>query len=134
MFHERLSKVDVEKGFIPHNEIVGWTQGPHGVSRPITGVVIGRELRGVVTREDGQVFFQVDTYIKPTGNEFPLKSIPGSHIHHGWSGKEFEVTQQLSPDFALKLEFSPNIEELRADKALPLLNTPAPEDLQSLIA
>lgn len=96
----------LRQNFFPRNEVVGWTQGPHGSSRPVTGVVIGREMRGIVSGDQGDMRFRIQTYVKPHGNNYPLSLIRNSVEHNGLSGFEFEITQDLSPEFALGLDYS----------------------------
>jgi hypothetical protein len=130
MFHERLAEVVNNKGFIPHNENVGWIEGPHGTSHSVTGVVIGRDLLGLVTKDNGRILFHVDTYVKPTGNLNILTQIPGSDLHQGLSGVEVKITQELSPEYAMRLSYTSTKEELKAEQEVTLLNSH--ESLQNL--
>lgn len=106
MFRETEQNT-LQAGFIKRNEIVGWTQN-NGVSRPVTGVVIGREMSGVVSGPKG-IKIRVQNYVQPTGNEYLLNSLPNSAAHEGISGKEYVISQDFSPEYAMALEYSPVI-------------------------
>lgn len=116
MFHEKQQSslfaqdYSSSQSFIPQNEIAGWTQGLHGASKPITGLIIGREMRGIVTKDNGNIKIRVQSYYKITGNEQPLLKIPNAKPHDGWSGKEIEITEDLAPEYAYKLKYSPSTE------------------------
>lgn len=97
------------KEFIQHKAVVGWAE-IHGSSKPITGLVIGRETTGMVTTDEG-VYLEVETYVKVTGNEFPLLSIPNSRIQNGSTGKEVVIVENLTPEFAMVLSFTKHNQE-----------------------
>lgn len=105
VLHKHFSETGERKSFIPRSEVVGWTQGPHGSSRPVTGVVVGREMRGITSNEE-KLTIQVQTYVKVTGNEFPLSLLKGAKPHSGLSGYEFEITEDVSPEHAFGLDYT----------------------------
>lgn len=65
-------------------------------------------MRGVVTGPEQDLKIRIQTYIRPTGNEFPLLQIPNAKQHSGWSGGEIEITQDVSPEYAFSLNYSRN--------------------------
>ena len=91
----------------PKSEVVGWADIGTS-SRPITGVVIGREMRGIVSNDSEDIKIRVQTYVKPYGNDYPLSIIKDAALHEGWSGKEFEITHDYSPERAMQMQYSPN--------------------------
>lgn len=96
-----------KKIFNPHNETAGWIQGPIS-TRPVTGVVIGRELRDVFAPSDGEIMAVIESYYANTGNGEPLTSLPDAQWHDGWSPmKEIVVKSFLSLESAMKLDYSP---------------------------
>lgn len=106
MFHETLRDTLEPKKFISRCEVVGWTQSRYATSHPINALVVGRELGGVVTKDNGEIKFEVWTYVYPMGNECAFKLLPNAHPHDGYRGKEFIIKDQYSPSFAMKLEYS----------------------------
>lgn len=102
---------NARRTFFPRSEVVGWTQGfhgsnggSHGRSIGVSGLVVGRELRGVVSSDN--IKLRVQTYVKVTGNEYPLRLLPNAKPHEGLSGFEFEITDDFSPKYALTLSYS----------------------------
>jgi hypothetical protein len=107
MLHEALLEIPKHQGFISKNETVGWTQGPHGTSRPVIAVVVGREMRGITTLETGELKVRAQTYVIATGNEHILSSLPHTKSNpQGWRENEFEITENFSPEYAFKLSYS----------------------------
>lgn len=97
---------NLRQRFDARNEIVGWTQGPHGSSRPVNGIVIGREMRGIVSDDENNIRLRIQTYIKPSGNEYPLSLVKNSSKQMGLSGHEFVITDDVSPEYAFGLDYS----------------------------
>lgn len=121
MFHEALQEGTIQKTFFSQNEVIGWADIGTS-SRPVTGLVIGREIRGVVTNDKGEVKMRVQTYVKPTGNIEPLDRVCGSKRHWGWSGPEFEITDDFSPEYAMTLSYSPtSAQRLTENETLNIL-------------
>lgn len=95
-----------KNSFRRESEVVGWLDF-HGSSKPITGIVAGREMRGIITTPTGELLMRTQTYIQVTGNEYILNSLPNSTPHdEGWSGKEVIITEDLPLEYAMKLKYS----------------------------
>jgi len=103
MFHEQ-STTEQMSNFRSRNEIVGWTQGH--TCRPVTGVVVGREMSGLVSYDNGSVKMRVKKYIKPTGNNYILSTLPNAQPHNGIAGPEYVISEDLSLEYAMSLDYS----------------------------
>jgi hypothetical protein len=88
--------------FTPRNEIVGWNNLFHGSSRPVTGVVVGRNALGLLTTPI-ETLVRVETFIKATGNGYILENLPNSIKNDNGT---FSITDDFSLEYAMKLDYS----------------------------